>query len=131
MGACSSGHNLQQKARSFLLRIAVFAMLQDNPRLLITVRWTLEDRMKNWLVALLGLAFSPTVGLAADMPFKTPPPVVPVFNWTGCYVGGNVGGKWAQTRDDVYIPATGNGAFTTTSVYRLGSNTADTVMGGE
>jgi hypothetical protein len=24
-----------------------------------------------------------------------PPPVVAVFTWTGCYVGGNVGGIWA------------------------------------
>jgi outer membrane immunogenic protein len=24
-----------------------------------------------------------------------PPPVV-VYNWTGCYIGGNVGGGWAK-----------------------------------
>ena len=28
---------------------------------------------------------------AADLPVKAPPPA-PVFNWTGCYVGGYVGG---------------------------------------
>jgi outer membrane immunogenic protein len=47
-----------------------------------------------------------TVGLAgsalgADMPvkaplYKAPPP--PVYTWTGCYVGGHVGGGWV--RDD-------------------------------
>lgn len=35
--------------------------------------------------------------LAADIPVKAPvykaPPVV-LYNWTGCYVGGNVGGGW-------------------------------------
>jgi outer membrane immunogenic protein len=33
---------------------------------------------------------------AADMPVKAPPPPpAPVYLWTGCYVGGNIG--WAQT----------------------------------
>lgn len=40
------------------------------------------------------------VASAADMPVKAarpaPPPVV-VYNWTGCYIGGNVGGGWADT----------------------------------
>jgi outer membrane immunogenic protein len=30
--------------------------------------------------------------MAADMPLKAPPPVV-LYSWTGCYVGGHVGGK--------------------------------------
>jgi outer membrane immunogenic protein len=34
--------------------------------------------------------------LAADLrlPVKTPPPVVPAFNFTGCYAGGQAGGLW-------------------------------------
>jgi outer membrane immunogenic protein len=41
--------------------------------------------------------------LAADLPLKAPPPVVaPVYNWTGFYIGGNVGGAWNDTRDDVF-----------------------------
>jgi outer membrane immunogenic protein len=38
--------------------------------------------------------------VAADMAVKArpaPPPPVVVYNWTGCYVGGNVGGGWART----------------------------------
>src|SRR5262249_5204692 len=32
---------------------------------------------------------------AADMPLKAPPPVpAPVYLWTGCYIGGNLG--WAE-----------------------------------
>jgi outer membrane immunogenic protein len=33
---------------------------------------------------------------AADMPVKAPPPApaVVLYSWTGCYIGGNVGGAW-------------------------------------
>jgi outer membrane immunogenic protein len=41
--------------------------------------------------------------LAADLPLKAPPPVVaPVWSWTGFYIGGSVGGKWNDTRADVF-----------------------------
>jgi outer membrane immunogenic protein len=34
---------------------------------------------------------------AADMPVKAPPPPPPVmYNWTGFYIGGHVGGAWAD-----------------------------------
>ncbi len=37
---------------------------------------------------------------AADMPLKAPPPPpAPVFTWTGCYLGGSVGGIWRQTNN--------------------------------
>src|SRR4051812_21389675 len=39
--------------------------------------------------------------LAADMAprySKAPPPApIVVYNWTGCYIGGNVGAGWART----------------------------------
>jgi outer membrane immunogenic protein len=48
--------------------------------------------------ALAAMAAIPAVG--ADLPTKAPPvaPVYapPPFNWTGFYIGGNVGGAWAQ-----------------------------------
>jgi opacity protein-like surface antigen len=54
------------------------------------------------------LAFALTVGaasaaLAADMPAPAPipppayVPVPPIYNWTGLYVGGNLGFRWAAT----------------------------------
>src|SRR5437762_13537061 len=51
-------------------------------------------------VALLALAVAGPVG-AADMPAKAPvykaAPLVALYNWTGCYVGGGGGrGMWKQ-----------------------------------
>jgi outer membrane immunogenic protein len=49
--------------------------------------------MKRFLlgsVALAAMIAGPA--MAADMPLKAPPPVV-LYSWTGCYVGGHVGGK--------------------------------------
>ena len=36
---------------------------------------------------------------AADMPVKAapPPPVAPIYNWTGFYIGAHVGGAWTDT----------------------------------
>jgi outer membrane immunogenic protein len=35
--------------------------------------------------------------LAADMPLKAPRPVAPVmYNWTGFYIGGHIGGAWVD-----------------------------------
>jgi outer membrane immunogenic protein len=39
---------------------------------------------------------------AADMAVKAMPPPAPVWNWTGFYIGGSVGGKWNDTRVDDY-----------------------------
>lgn len=59
------------------------------------------------LTAGTALAASQAV-LAADLPRKAPPaPVMaPMPSWTGCYIGGNVGGAWG--RADINA-ATGGG----------------------
>jgi outer membrane immunogenic protein len=36
------------------------------------------------------------VASAADMAVKARPVAAPVYNWTGCYIGGNVGGGWSR-----------------------------------
>src|SRR4051812_10604277 len=59
--------------------------------------------MKKLIVALSTLAASAAPALAADMAArysKAPvaPPVM-VYNWTGCYIGGNVGGAWSRIRE--------------------------------
>lgn len=44
---------------------------------------------------LMGLSAT-AVASAADMPLKAAPPAISLYNWTGCYIGGNVGGGWSR-----------------------------------
>ena len=69
---------------------------------------------------------------AADLPVKARPmPVVAAYNWSGCYLGGNLGGKWAQTSGQAFIPgATGFGVTTPAGTLPFGSLTASPVIGG-
>jgi outer membrane immunogenic protein len=58
-------------------------------------------------LALAAIAPAHAADLGAPV-YKAPAPVaapVPVFSWTGCYIGANIGGKWAQTSGSVDIPA--------------------------
>jgi outer membrane immunogenic protein len=56
--------------------------------------------MKKLLSAALALTAFTAPAIAADLArpvYKAPPPPPPVyFSWTGCYVGGNVGGLWVN-----------------------------------
>jgi len=45
--------------------------------------------------------------LAADLPLRSPPPVAPLFTWTGCYVGGQVGGGWGRETASAPVLAPG------------------------
>lgn len=57
--------------------------------------------MRRFIIALLSATAVGAVSAnAADLPVKAPPapaPAITVYNWTGCYVGGNLGGGWAET----------------------------------
>jgi outer membrane immunogenic protein len=48
--------------------------------------------------AIASIVLGSSASLAADMPMKAPPPVVPVCNWCGFYIGGNAGGGWSDDR---------------------------------
>ena len=72
--------------------------------------------MKNSALKVLATAAFATIAatsaFAADMApryTKAPPPVVEVWNWTGFYIGGNVGYSWGRsnTTVDFYNTATG------------------------
>jgi outer membrane immunogenic protein len=43
---------------------------------------------------LLGSVAVAAISVAAETPARAAPP--PVYNWTGCYIGGNVGDGWAH-----------------------------------
>jgi len=60
--------------------------------------------MRKLLIANLAAAAMTMAGsaLAADIPVKAPAPFVERFTWTGCYLGGHVGGGWA--RKDITDP---------------------------
>jgi len=70
-----------------------------------------------FFAALAGAAISVgalATASAADLPARGPvykaPAVVPVFSWTGCYVGAQGGWAWARTGYDLGVPpAAGTG----------------------
>lgn len=57
------------------------------------------------LVAIGALIAAPAMAADLRMPVKAPvAPIVPVFSWTGWYIGGNVGGSWADVPETFGIP---------------------------
>lgn len=58
--------------------------------------------MKQFALGLIAAVALTGSASAADMAVKARPIVAPVvvYNWSGCYVGGNVGGGWARTSQD-------------------------------
>jgi len=55
--------------------------------------------MKKFMISAAVALSMATPALAADMPMKAaPPPLLPVFSWTGFYIGGNIGGAWSNNR---------------------------------
>jgi len=65
------------------------------------------------LAAAMAVLAAPIGASAADLPARvtTKAPVATpaaTYNWTGCYLGGNVGGGWAHTRQEFALaPFTG------------------------
>ncbi len=75
--------------------------------------------------ALIALV-SPAISADTRAPiYKAPPPVAPVWSWTGCYVGGHAGGLRASKQE--WTVRTPGGAFFGQS---LGGHGADSWVGG-
>jgi outer membrane immunogenic protein len=55
---------------------------------------------RTWLTttAVIAVLASPVAAFAADLSVKAPPmmPYAYTYNWTGFYIGGNLGGAWAS-----------------------------------
>jgi outer membrane immunogenic protein len=58
--------------------------------------------MKKLLTAIAAIALIGTPAFAADVAVKAPPspPPAPVYNWTGFYVGGNIGASFGRAKTD-------------------------------
>jgi outer membrane immunogenic protein len=91
-------------------------------------------------VALVAVGAAPA--FAADLPARTytkAPAVVPVpvYNWTGCYVGGNLGGDWSRARTSEILGGTWlttNSAADTAAIQANGSpgiNASGVTVGGQ
>jgi outer membrane immunogenic protein len=83
--------------------------------------------------ALGGLALAgPALG--ADLPVKAAPPplVAPAFTWTGCYIGGNVGGAAGQKEWDNFTGSFFNGLFGGPSIVvtTIVSTVIETIVSG-
>src|SRR3977135_514368 len=86
----------------------------------------------------LGLALASAVSVtlsgfgcaqAADMAVKARPVVAPVvtYNWTGCYIGGNVGGAWHRQESNFSRSVAGTVFVPPVD---LGSSEGSTFIGG-
>jgi outer membrane immunogenic protein len=63
-------------------------------------------------LASAAMLLSPLAAHSADLAVKAPPPLpVPVFSWTGFYVGANIGGAWAHNNwtDTLFLTNFNNG----------------------
>jgi outer membrane immunogenic protein len=54
-----------------------------------------DSTMKKFVLGILIALTGATCAAAADLYYKAPV-AVPVYNWTGFYIGGNVGGAWGN-----------------------------------
>lgn len=77
-----------------------------------------ETRMKKFLLAVASVVLASGSVHAADLAaqYTKAPMMAPAYNWTGFYVGGNVGGQWGSadpTTSTVFSPT---GYFATSSV---------------
>jgi outer membrane immunogenic protein len=52
---------------------------------------------------IIGTLFIANSSFAADLAVKAPPPIAPVFSWTGCYIGAHLGGAWGD--ETVAVPS--------------------------
>jgi outer membrane immunogenic protein len=89
-------------------------------------------------IAIAAAAFSITSAGAADLGgfppqsrFYPPTPMLRVYNWTGCYLGGQLGGAFADNHVNGLLTTNGaSGASITTAIDQNASSTA-AIIGGQ
>ncbi|HEX6216423.1 MAG TPA: hypothetical protein VFZ38_16430, partial [Vicinamibacterales bacterium] len=84
--------------------------------------------MRNFLSGTAALMVLAGPAMSADLKspvYKARPSIMPAWSWSGCFVGGHVGGLWARSTE--WIVRTPNGAFFGQS---LGGHDVDGWIGG-
>jgi outer membrane immunogenic protein len=87
--------------------------------------------MRHFVSVGIALLACTAAAKAADMPLKAPPLApAPAFSWTGCYIGGSVGGAWSGSNNTTVTfvdggsgagPAAAAGALPTSFSYSASS----------
>jgi len=87
--------------------------------------------MKKILIAsafsLAAIATASAADMAPKMYTKAPPPPPPVFSWTGFYIGGNLGGGWADASGTGTVSVPGVGTF----IGSAGTTESGVIGGGQ
>jgi len=63
--------------------------------------------IRRFFLSATALASIAGSALAADLPYRAPPPYappIPIFTWTGIYIGGQIGYAWGKDSYTVYSP---------------------------
>ena len=94
-----------------------------------------ETLMKSILIAASLIAVSAVSASAADLaarPYTKAPAPAPMisYNWTGCYIGGNVGGGWART-EQTQIAKVGGPLIVPTIILARSTGDGDFIGGGQ
>jgi outer membrane immunogenic protein len=81
------------------------------------------------------LMLSAVPAFAADMPVKARPMAPPVaYDWTGFYIGGNIGGKWDDQNSPITLgPVAGSPdpRFTVSNTLPFGARSSSFIGGGQ
>jgi outer membrane immunogenic protein len=75
-------------------------------------------------IALAGSAF------AADLPMQAPPPPIPIFSWTGLYLGAQIGYAWDHDSENFDLGPTALGAPVPVFLASSFSDSPQGVIGG-
>jgi outer membrane immunogenic protein len=80
--------------------------------------------------AIAGIGAASAADLAARPYTKAPPAVIDVYNWTGFYVGGNIGYGWGQA-DNSFTPLPSAATFVNLLPQTLNSKPQGVIGGGQ
>lgn len=88
-----------------------------------------DNRLRQFVMLALALrAGAPSAALAADFPAPTPPPVYKelpvVYDWTGFYIGGNIGAAWQGLSGTNFSDTLGSTFTAPTNVQFMGGGQA-------